>query len=511
MLNRAIFVLGLVIVALFIFMIITLISRSSHKNDPVPTNIIVANTATPTAASVQTTEQTPQPTPDNTAVSTAIDPTEIASEDIIYTPGSETEIPATEPSKTNTPPVRPTPTIQPTPTPPRPTPTVNPTPTPDAADYTEITVLSAGDIMFHMAQVRGAYVADKDTYDFWPTYQYVAPIVQAADLAVVNFESTLYDSNYSGYPGFNSPYQSLQAIKDAGFDTLLFANNHCYDRELIGVKRTLAHFRDYGFTYLGATDDLNARPDKFLLLDVKGIKVGMLNYADSVTEKKGSTYTINDLPLADGDWEYLNMYVNQREDEYLYPRVQEDIRKLKEAGADIIIAYMHWGIEYETSSNSGQRKIAQKLCDYGVDCIIGGHPHIVQEMDVYTSSDKTRQMVCFYSLGNYVSNQNRLTLPSYSVKELTENGLMVKLYIRKYDNGSTVISKLECIPTWVHRYERDNGLIAHEIIPLPVASGEEDNYGLYNSSFGVKNSKAAYEMTYQIFRDKIDEYNNSHS
>ena len=483
MLNRAIFVLGIIIVILVIVMVAGLIKRIKSETKPVPTYIVI-NTGAPGKTEA----------PDKTG-------------EIVPTPSETSEISGTpvptekqDPTDITTPKQSPTPTQSPTPSP-------SPTAVPTGSDFTEISVLSAGDIMFHMAQVRGAYVPDRDTYDFWPTYQYVAPIVQAADLAVVNFESTLYDSNYSGYPGFNSPYQSLQAIKDAGFDTLLFANNHCYDRELIGVKRTLAHFRDYGFTYVGATDDIKNHPEKYLLLDVNGVKLGLLNYSDTVTEKKGSTYTINDLPLADGDWEYLNMYVNQRENEYLYPRAEEDIRKLKEAGADLIIAYMHWGIEYETSSNEGQRRIAQKLCDLGVDCIIGGHPHIVQEMDVYTSSDKTRQMVCFYSLGNYVSNQNRLTLPSYSVKELTENGLMVKLYIRKYSDGQTVISRLECIPTWVHRYERSDGKYAHQIIPLPVASGEEDNYGLTKTSFGVNHSRQAYETTYSIFKDKVAEYN----
>lgn len=381
--------------------------------------------------------------------------------------------------------------------------------TSDPDDYTEITVLSAGDIMFHMAQVRGAYVAETDTYDFWPTYQYVAPIVRNADLAVVNFESTLYDTNYSGYPGFNSPVSGLQAIKDAGFDTLLFANNHCFDKELVGVKRTIAHFREYGFSYAGATDDLSK--DKTLLLDVNGIKVGIINYSDNVSGKYGDQLTVNDLPVSDSEWEYLNLYVHDQEAEYLYPRAEKDIKALRSAGADIIIAYMHWGNEYEIEANDNQKKAAQKLCDLGVDCIIGGHPHVVQGMDIYKSSDGSRETVCFYSLGNYVSNQNRLTLPSYDVKEYTENGLMVKLYIRKYADGRTVVSKLESIPTWVHRYAREDGLYSHEIIPLPVDESEYDAYGLTKTSFGVTNSKQSFERTSALLNDKIKAYNDAHS
>ncbi|MBO5077137.1 MAG: CapA family protein, partial [Clostridia bacterium] len=365
-----------------------------------------------------------------------------------------------------------------------------------------------GDIMFHMAQVKGAYNDSTGTYDFWPTYQYVAPYIQAADLAVVKFETTLHDTDYSGYPGFNSPVSSLQAIKNAGFDVLLYANNHCFDRGAEGLKNTLAHFREYGFQYVGATDDPDGHPDKTLIVEVNGIKIGMINYSDSVTDMIGSQYTLNDNPVSNKDWRKLNIYVTGRESEFLYDRVADDISHLRAQGADIIIAYMHWGLEYQLQPNSSQKKCAQKLCDLGVDCIIGGHPHVVQPMDVLTSSDGTRKMVCFYSLGNYVSNQNRKTLKSYDVREYTENGLMVKLIIRKYNNGYTEVARLEYVPTWVHRYLREGDKYSHEIIPLPVPESEYEAYGLTKSSFGIADSKESFQRTDNLFRDRIAAFNN---
>ena len=507
LINRITFGLIIVIIILSIVAVVKLITNNKNdSNKPKTTETIIVNTAPPESTNAPDTntadasERTIGPA--TTDISTAIVPTEVpvntaTPPDVSAPVSTADKTPDRTPDKT--------PEKSPEKTPPP------PTRTPDNSEYTDITIINAGDIMFHMAQVRGANISGTDSYDFWPTYQYVAPIVQEADLAVVNFEYTLYDTNYSGYPGFNSPVDSLNAIKAAGFDTLLFANNHCYDKELVGVKRTLAHFREYGFSYLGATDDLNARPDKSLMLDINGIKVGMVNYADSVTYKNGNTYTINDLPVSDGDWDYLNMYVNEGEEQYLYPRVERDVRKLKEAGADIVIAYMHWGVEYELTPNDRQRRTAQKLSDLGVDCIIGSHPHVVQGMEVLTSSDGERKTVCFYSLGNYVSNQNRLTLPSYSVKEYTENGLMVKLYIRKYADGRTELRRLECIPTWVHRYGRGDGLYSHEIIPLPVPDDKLDAYGLTKTSFGVSHSREWYNMTYSIFKDKINEYNSRFS
>lgn len=383
-------------------------------------------------------------------------------------------------------------------------------PTEQPLDYTDITVINAGDIMFHMPQVRGAYDPETGNYDFSSTYRYVAPIVRKADLAVVNFETTLYDENYSGYPGFNSPVSSLKAIKDAGFDTLLYANNHCYDKELIGIKRTLSHFREYGFSYLGITDDLSK--EKTLIIDVNGIKIGMFNYADSVTEKKGDDlYSVNEIPIPASDWDYLNIYVNQREEEYLYERVRRDVKYLNDAGVDIIIAYMHWGVEYEMEPNDYQIKTAKFLANLGVDCIIGGHPHVVQKMDVIKSDSGENETVCFYSLGNFVSNQNRLTLKSYDAREYTENGLMVELNIRKYSDGRTIITGLGYVPTWVHRYAREDGNYNYDIIPLPVSDEDAEAYGLTNSSFGIEHSKQSFERTDGLLKESVADYNKKHA
>ena len=469
-------------------------------------NNTVSNITDPpaTVPPVSVTDIAPATPVDNTEPAPTGDPTDLPATDIITT-DIPTDIPATgspeeptEPAKTQEPTANPT--AKPTPTPP-------PKTQPPSGDYTEISIVNAGDIMFHMAQVKGAYNDSTGTYDFWPTYQYVAPYIQAADLAVVNFETTLHDTDYSGYPGFNSPVSSLQAIKDAGFDVLLYANNHCFDRGAEGVKRTLAHFREYGFQYVGATDDPDGNPDKTLIVDVNGIKIGLINYSDSVTDMNGSQYTLNDNPVSNKDWRMLNIYVTGRESEFLYDRVANDISQLKEQGADIIIAYMHWGLEYQLQPNSSQKKCAQKLCDLGVDCIIGSHPHVVQPMDVLTSSDGTRQTVCFYSLGNYVSNQNRKTLKSYDVREYTENGLMVKLIIRKYSNGYTEVARLEYVPTWVHRYLREGEKYSHEIIPLPVPESEYEAYGLTKSSFGIADSKESFKRTDDLFRDRVAAFN----
>lgn len=133
-----------------------------------------------------------------------------------------------------------------------------PEPSNQELTYTDITLLSAGDIMYHMPQVNSAYRDGK--YSFSDNFQYVKNIISAADYAVVNFETTLANqTKYTSYPTFNSPLATLDSIREAGFDMLLFANNHCYDYKKPGFLSTLGHFQEYGFDFIGGKTDSSAK------------------------------------------------------------------------------------------------------------------------------------------------------------------------------------------------------------------------------------------------------------
>jgi len=177
--------------------------------------------------------------------------------------------------------------------------------------------------------------------------------------------------------------------------------------------------------------------------------------------------------------------------------VESRIAELRSAGADIIVYYIHWGDEYHLTHNAKQAEIAQKLCDLGVDVIIGGHPHVIQDAEMLTSqTDENHQTLCFYSLGNLVSNQNRLTMGDTMNKNYTENGLMVELTVRKYATGETVVTNVKTIPLWVHRYyDSASAKMRYEILPVEAALADPESFGLYNSYFGVDHASAVSGMT----------------
>ena len=362
--------------------------------------------------------------------------------------------------------------------------------------YEEITLLSAGDVMYHTPQLTEAYVAETGGYDFSATYRYVKDLVSSADYSVVNFEATTAGDafEYTGYPCFNAPDTGMSILKDIGFDMLLFANNHCYDTGHTGLVRTQENFTNYGFDYVGARLDASSKTYK--TVDVKGIKLGILNSTDDLSYGNVYPRSVNGITIADGDVELMDLF-NLSELDAFYSRVTAAIEDLKANGADLIVYYIHWGEEYHLVHNENQGAIAQKLCDLGVDVIIGGHPHVVEDAEVLTSTvDPGRKTLCFYSLGNYVSNQNRLTMGDLNASEYTENGLTVILTIRKYSNGQTMVTNVETVPTWVHRYtDSATWKNYHVIVPLPAATNAPGEYGLLASDFGVTHAEEAYRMT----------------
>ncbi len=374
--------------------------------------------------------------------------------------------------------------------------------------FTEATIVSVGDIIAHMPQIDYAKKAGGGTYDFTNSFKYIKDIVSAADFAVANFETTLAgeDKGYSGFPSFNAPDSILDAIKGAGFDMMLFANNHCYDKNLTGFKRTQEQFESHGLSYVGAKKQPTDKAYK--VVELNGIKVGMINYADDLSGGNTERRTINGKAIKDGDLQYMNLYNLSLLNEF-YANVESDIAAMRAEGADIIIAYIHWGLEYYITHNSYQEKVAQGLCDLGVDVIIGGHPHVIQDVDVLTSTKSDHSTLCFYSLGNFVSNQNRRTLTDTRNNKYTEGGLLVTLTVRKYSTGKTMVTKAEQTPTFVHRYRSSNGYYAHEIVPLDLAIADPAKYGLTASSFGESNAKEVLKLEEDVLKDVVAAFNSS--
>lgn len=264
----------------------------------------------------------------------------------------------------------------------------------------------AGDIMQHDPQLAAARV-DSSQYDYTECFQYVAPEIQAATIALANLELPLGVLPYSGYPRFCAPVAFAVAVKRAGFDILVTANNHSLDRYKKGVVRTVEILDSLKIPHTGIFRDTTERERRYpMLFQKNGIRFALLNY----------TYGTNGIPHRPPT--YVNVIDTAQ--------IKKDIEAAKSRHPDIIIASMHWGLEYKMLPEKSQVELADFLTGHGVNVVIGGHPHVVQPMHAPTDSTGRIENVVVYSLGNYISNQKNID---------TQGGATVRITFVKEDTG----------------------------------------------------------------------------
>ena len=270
-------------------------------------------------------------------------------------------------------------------------------------------LLFAGDAMQHQAQLDQARLRDgKGGYDYSDCFTYIAPTVTEADYAVCNLEVPLGGGpDYTGYPCFSAPDSYAVALKDAGFDMFMTANNHSLDRRDRAARRTLVALDSLGIDHVGSFRDSLEREEKVpFIKDIKGFKIGFLNY----------TYGTNGIPPQDG----VEIALIDRD------RMAREIRETRDAGAEIVVVMVHWGVEYVLLQNRNQEELADFLVDQGVDLVIGGHPHVVQPMKVVRNEKVGKDVLVVYSLGNLISNMKTAD---------TRGGALVRARIERDADG----------------------------------------------------------------------------
>lgn len=330
----------------------------------------------------------------------------------------------------------------------------------DDSSMKNVTISAIGDIMAHDDQLKAQFDKDTNTYSFDNNFKYVKPCISNSDLAIGNLETTLAGpkAKYSSFPKFNSPDELADAIKNSGLDIVSTINNHTYDRGSDGVYRTLDVLNSKEIEHVGTQK--NDEDENFLIKDVDGVKLGITAY--SYGQVYGSTTALNGLNIDYNDLNNLNIF-NSSYVDIAFNEIKDTLDVMNNKESDLQAVILHWGDEYTRQPNKFQKELAKKLCDYGVDIIIGSHPHMVQPIEMIKSDENDNETLVIYSLGNFLSNQRNEILN----KKYTEDGVIVNIGINKNLNtGETKISNVEYIPTWVNKYNNNKGKLTYEIIPL---------------------------------------------
>lgn len=324
----------------------------------------------------------------------------------------------------------------------------------------------AGDIMVTMDQLKYAVAAG---YSFYDQFALISDVLGNADYTMANMETTIgkyKDKQYSGYPLFNAPEQVLDPLRDAGVDFFTLANNHMLDRWFDGMKNTVDWMDKYGFGHVGAyrTKEERLTP---VVKEVGGIKIGFLAYTHSTnTQEKVCD------PAA---VEYGVPYLNKSD-------FSGDVKRLRDAGAEVIIAFPHWGDEYVRTPDSNQQSYARKLANAGVDIILGSHSHMVQPMGYQnvTVDGKAKRVFTMFSLGNFISTHT---------VEYTDSGIILDFTINEQPDGTFTCDNVQYIPTycWLH----DNTV---QVLPS----------GRYINNRPANMDSASYDKMVKSYNDMVD-------
>jgi len=328
------------------------------------------------------------------------------------------------------------------------------------ANAEEIKISFVGDIMIHDTQIYGAY--NNGGYNFDNSFKEVKSYFELSDFVVGNLETTFGGEPYKAYPRFSSPDELATSLKKVGFNLLITANNHSMDTNLYGVYRTIdilkEHFIDNVGTYKTLEDS-----NKLYVKNIKNKKIGFINF----------TYGTNGLRVPENEKYAVNVIDESK--------ILNDIRRMKKE-ADYVVLLPHMGYEYKTESNDYQKDLYRKAIDAGADIVIGSHPHVLQEFEVYKNKP------IFYSLGNFISSQ-------------TDFPKNVSVILNLYLDDEKVNITYAPIYTF---FRRENGRYNIKVVPVDKYLKEKDDIYIQKN---VKKAKKFIDDKYKFKGLHLDNYN----
>lgn len=262
---------------------------------------------------------------------------------------------------------------------------------------------------------------DNGHIDYSPILEQIKCSLSDCDLLVGNLETPIAGAElqftHERYC-FNTPEEFAEMLRDTGFGLVTLANNHCMDRGEEGLFRTLDNLDRIGLPHTGLNRDGEKR---YIVKEVNGIKLAFVNYTygtnafahhiflENDTSGRvnlfqpqetlpGSIHLLESMEHIGRETERLYFTQNEEYDRYIKPHLdmlRADISDAKKE-SDFVIFIMHSGGQYNPTPDPYTEMLVSKLREYGADCIVGHHPHVIHGYDVKDG------VFCAYSLGNLV-------------------------------------------------------------------------------------------------------------
>lgn len=331
-------------------------------------------------------------------------------------------------------------------------------------------ITSFGDTLCHKPLFNAAYDEETENYEFSPMFKYVEKYFEDSTVTIGNLEFSMAgpERGYSGYPCFNAPEHLATDLKELGADIMTTSNNHSLDKGFSGIESTLNYLDIAGIKHTGTSRD-EEEQNTILFNYLNGIKTAFLSY----------TYGTNGIAVPEGKEFCVNLI-----DEEL---MLKHINKAKREGAELIVVSMHWGVEYQTTENKEQERLAKILIQNDVDIILGSHPHVLQPMKmvkVKTEEGEEKEGLVIFSQGNFFSNQRDINTRNTAIfrievkkdgetKEVTvENVSYVPLYMGIKAPGTEDRYELLDLNEIIRSYEAGEDTWSEEMYNLSIRERE---------------------------------------
>lgn len=302
---------------------------------------------------------------------------------------------------------------------------------PTQIESSKIKISFVGDILVHKALYESVMRSpDKKFSRLWTA---ALPYFESADYSYGNLEGPtalginnqrvdkgdigfVYDGMVYSGTGFSFNYHPniIDDIKASGFDIVSTSNNHTKDRGIIGVDKTIDAMNLKGFNFVGTRKKGDTNPASFYrITEIKNFRVGWVSCTEHLNGNDDKAHQV--------------LYCVE-ESSQIVALIQELKNTQK---VDVVIVTPHWGEEYQPQPTATQKKQARLFLDAGADVIMGSHPHVLQPVEQYRTTDG-RETFIAYSLGNFVSGQARLERKASAIIflefEKNQNGTRISNY-----------------------------------------------------------------------------------
>lgn len=308
------------------------------------------------------------------------------------------------------------------------------------------TLTAGGDLL------PGSEITKKTTEHLWDDIQ---DFYFHADVVYANLESPFALSRHLGNapkigitdaPALNGTAEMFDRFVNDGKGITFFstANNHCLDEGESGLIETLNFLDARGYAHIGTARTKEERDDIPIVVK-NGIKIAFVAY----------TFSLNGKQTPDGK-EYMADYIRLNKPDTDISIIRQHVLTARKKGADIVIACLHWSLEFESYPISSVIHMGHRILkETGVDIILGNHAHVIQPLEKYHFTDpvsgEEKDGLIAYSLGNLVSD--------FNTKNCRISLLLKIRFAKGLQDGKqkTVIDSLQLRP--IYTYKKYNSAV----------------------------------------------------